>query len=190
MNRKIVAIVILFGIFGLIYGSILAVNEPKTQSVTSLSPLPTYIPATTPQSSLWFQQNAQKIDASGKVPVDVYINTKENKVTAIKLSIQYDPKILRVESVKNVGLLSGKEVVEKKVDTAAGMISLEVQHSPEKDALPIQGADRIAEVVFVPIDRTVTSSRIKIHPSTVIEAEGVVKSAVVKMQESTIQLKK
>lgn len=190
MNKKIVFAVLLFGLFGLVYGSLLAVQESTAQPATGVHPIPTYMPAARPQTSLWLKQDVSQIDASGNVPVDVYINTKENKVTAVRLYISYDPKVLRVESIKNVGLLSGKQVAAKKVDTAAGMISLDVRNPLGKDVLPIQGADRIAEVIFTPIDKAAATSLVKIHPTTMIEAKDIKRSAAVDVKDITLQLKK
>lgn len=190
MNKKVIFAVLLFGLFGLIYGSFLAVQESTAKPAAGIAPIPTYMPPERPQTSLWFKQDVEQINASGNVPVDVYINTKENRVRAVTLYISYDPKVLRVDSIKNVGLLSGKQVIEKKIDTVSGMISFTVRNTSGKDIPPIQGSDRIAEVVFTPIDRTTATSLIKIHPSTMIEAEGIKHSAAVKTQDIMLQLKK
>lgn len=190
MNTKLIYAVLLFGLFGLIYGTVLAVQDATAEPVGQVYPIPTHMPETMSQTMLWFKQDVSKIDDSGKIPVDVFINTKENKVTMVKLGISYDPKALQVISVKNEDLLSGKQVDLQNVDAKNGIISLEVRNPVQGNIPPIQGADRIAEIVFVPLNPMLDSTILKFLPETKVDAYGIKRSALVQTQDLEIRAKR
>ena len=141
--------------------------------------VPTYLPSNIPQSSLWLETDPSEY-TSTSIPIDVYLGAEENRVTGVQLEISYDPTVLRFVSVDPVDLLIGKQELIKKVDEKSGRITYASGVLPGQPV--IQGTDEIVKLVFQPVGSAsqTRETEVKILPESLVSAQGVKKSVLVK----------
>ncbi len=123
--------------------------------------------------------------SSSSASVDVSIDTKTNKVTAVQLEISYDPKQLtnvNIAAPKSGGFFDNPIVLLKKIDEKKGLISFALAISPSQAAK--QGTGNVATITFTSLITPVGQTEIKVLPETLVTAEGV-SSSVLKSSTGT-----
>ena len=164
------------------------IKQPSTYTATAGTPTSSFLSPTVPQTSLWIEPNPIKIDENGFVSMDVYINTKENKVTAVQLEIAYDPTMLQFVSLKPIDLLSGTVERINKIDKRTGRITYAAELGPTEHTAPIQGADSIVSLKFRPLKTIPQQTEIRVLPDSIITALDVDKSVLTETKNATVQL--
>ena len=102
--REKLPYIVLIGIF--IVGAVLilfgqaTIQRSNTANQPKHAPTPTYIPYNIPQTTLFVRPMADEKYADGTIPMELYISSKENKITDVFVEISYDPKVLKFVSIK------------------------------------------------------------------------------------------
>lgn len=188
--------IILVGIF--IVGLILiffgkpSPQQPSASDTAKMKPTPTYIPYNVPQTMLSIVSESETIDEhdskrNSNIPLVLFLSSKENKISSVQLEVSYDPKALKFVSIEGVSLLAGKHVFLRKIDEVNGRISFGAENTPGKRQAPIQGTEELAELVFKPL-KTTGTTEVKMLPESVIKAEGITGSSLVKTKNITLNL--
>jgi hypothetical protein len=189
MTKKTIAI----SSIGVILVVLLVVSffgqSKKTIPTIAMPIYPSREPATTPQTTLEFSQSPLYLNDNGTINAEIFMNTFENKVMSVNLSIGYDPKRFSVISVKPVDLLYGKTIRINAVDETKGEITLAVDVETTKN-LPIVGSDSLADIVFKPKSQQDITSEITFLPKTTITAQGITKNALTTTSNATIIIQK
>lgn len=135
---------------------------------TTLSLLPNSLTISTPSAS-----------------VDVSIDTKTNKVTAVQLEISYDPKKLTnvdIVAPSSGGFFENPIVLLKKIDEKKGLISFALAISASQTAK--MGTGNVATISFTSLITPPGQTEIKVLPETLVTAEGI-SSSVLKSSSGT-----
>jgi hypothetical protein len=191
MKKLLIAIIVFmfgFGLYAAI-GNYVALGKQHampTPSPASSAPPITYLPESTPQTSLRLDPKIAAINAEGNVQLDIYINTKENKVRNIQLEMRYDPAALKFVSINATELLGGKPGIIKKIDEKAGRITFSADIASQYP--PIQASDEIATLVFHPLVVNAAETDVSILPESYVGAEGVNTSVLTKTEGTTVKL--
>lgn len=114
--------------------------------------------------------------------VDVSIDTKTNKVTAVQLEISYDPKALTNVDIAPGTFFDNPIVLVKKIDQQEGRITFALAISPSQTAK--MGTGNVAMITFTSLITPVGKTEIKVLPETLVTAEGV-SSSVLKSSSGT-----
>jgi len=183
---------ILFVAFLIVVGAILydqfnAKNEQSHETQTA-TPTSQYLSPTIPQTSLWLEPNRAKVASDGMVDLDMYINTQENKVTAVQLEISYDPTVLKFVSIQTTDLLEGKQILMKNIDEVHGHITFAAGISPSGQDISIQGADEIGKLVFQKLKTDMTQTEVTFLPSTLVTARNIQRSVLIGSKGAVINL--
>jgi hypothetical protein len=161
----------------------------KITSQPRRAPTPTYIPFNIPQTTLFVRPMADEKYADGTIPMELYISSKENKITNVYVEISYDPKVLKFESIRTDELAGGKTVYQKDVDEVNGKIKYGIKNTPGANQPPIQGTDEIGDLLFKPLAKSGTTTQIAVLPSSKASAEGTTESVVINTKATKITLK-
>ena len=189
MAKKIIIICLLALLVLAFFLSFQSSKTVKLVPVPAGKQYPTFAPPTLPQTSIWLETRPPVIDAEGNVPLDMYINAKENRVNGIDLEVAYDPTVLKFVTIQWGELLGGKTALVKKIDEKNGRISYTVDVSHDKQNNFIQGADGIGVLTFRPISTSVKQTEVKVLPQTSVIAEGISGSALVGTKNTIVRLK-
>lgn len=160
-------------------------GKPLQSHMPMATPTPTP-PASTPQTML--KLIPEEVDGKGNVIAEVFMNSGENRVTAVHMVVGYDPKVLTVMSVNTTDFLGGKTVLAKKIDPIAGSITFGAGIDTAKNELPIQGADAMVKIVFRVNNVTAKTTTLTFLPGTTASAEGIQGSSVIKLINASVPL--
>ena len=140
------------------------------------------------QTTLSFSEPSFTISSTSArtYSVPINISTGENKVTAVQLELQYDPKLLtNVEVVPGPFFTNPIPLLEQ-IDQTTGRISYAFGISPSDEG--ISGTGIVATLTF----RASASSQqtgIVFLPKTLVTAEGVSQSVLKESIDARIDLK-
>jgi len=114
----------------------------------------------------------------------INITTGKNKVTAVQLELQYDPKVLRNVAVIPDVFFSNPEVLLNQIDIKTGRITYALGSSLQDQA--VMGEGVVATLNFEAEIGTPKETLILFLPKTLVTAEGV--NQPVLKQTNNIQL--
>lgn len=164
-------------------------NEQLVTTPNQISPTSEFPPYNKPLTKLKFSPDPVYIDPDGTVTSHIVVDTVENRMTALRFEIKYDPSVLKYVSIEPANMLGGRKVFTKDIDEATGKIIFEAGVTPEY-SIPIQTTNEaLVKLVFRPIDLSSGQTKVVFLPGTYITAEGINKSALVEANELTIELK-
>lgn len=162
-------------------------NPPQ---MTSTQPIyPSRKPTSVPQTTLSFSQSSVILKENGTFETEVFINTGENRVTAITLSIGYDPALFSVSQVEPVDILAGSKILTKRIDNTTGKLLIVSTIDPE-NSLPIVGTDAIIKITFTPQKLHTSQLALTFLPETNITAQGITANALTEAKNTTISIQK
>ncbi len=162
-------------------------NPPQ---MTSAKPIyPSRKPASVPQTTLSFSQSPAILKENGTFQTEVFINTGENRVTAITLSIGYDPTLFSVSNVEPVDILAGNKILTNQIDNTTGKLLIVSTIDPEK-SLPIVGTDALIKITFTPQKLDTSQIALTFLPETNITAQEITTNALTEAKNTTITIQK
>ncbi len=182
-NKLIIVLVVVFGVLLIAF---LSRGESDQQTSSNQSVSPTRLPPSLPQTTLRFDPNPIKLDKDGKVHAKIYMDTKENKVSAVQLELAYDPKVLSFVSIEPEDFFANRQEIIKRIDAQRGRITYAVGITPQQRSTPIQGEDTIVEIVFTPVSSTVKETNITFLPHTMVTALGIQNSVLRKTTNGNV----
>ena len=106
----------------------------------------------------------------------ISINTFKNKVTAVQLELQYDPKILTNVTVVPGSFFVNPIVLLNQIDIKTGRISYAFGIGPIGQA--VIGKGTVANITFTTKVKTAEKTSILFLPTTLVTAEGINKSVL------------
>lgn len=107
----------------------------------------------------------------------VLLSTGANKVTAVQLELQYDPKVLDNISVTPGPFFQNPVVLLNKIEEKLGRISYALGIPPQGNGR--QGADTVAVLSFEKKSGiTPTQTSIQFLPKSLVTAEGILESVL------------
>lgn len=116
--------------------------------------------------------------------VDVSIDTKTNKVTAVQLEFSYDPKQLTSVNIAQGTFFDNPIVLIKKIDSKKGLITFALGISPTQAAK--MGTGNVATITFTSAIPKGGQTEIKVLPETLVTAEGIAPSVLKSSSGTTI----
>lgn len=149
----------------------------KTPPIPIVKILPT--PAPIAQTQLIFGILSpvppfQTIKRTYSLPIK--ITTGTNKVTAVQLELQFDPKVLNNVSIAPGSFFPKPVVLLNKIDAKSGRISYALGISPQDQA--ILGQNSVAVLTFESFNQIPTQTSIQFLPKSLVTAEGVQESVL------------
>src|SRR4051812_30006166 len=95
----IIGISVLFALYIRLFGTS-STAQPLATRPASANAIPSRTPADVPQTKVRFAENPLAIASDGNVKAEVFLQSNENKVTAVHFEIGYDPKVFTFEGTK------------------------------------------------------------------------------------------
>jgi hypothetical protein len=148
-------------------------QSPAGEKILQRSnPTPTalFLHPSIPQTSLWLSPDPVSIDEAGNIAIDVFIDTKENRIRALQLEIAYDPAVLQFVSLQEKDLLAGKNILINNADQKSGSIIFAAELVDDEQDAPIQGADVLATLIFRPLSKTGGRTQVRLLPQSHVSA--------------------
>ena len=156
---------------------IVAIYQPQAPKTTQVTPTP--VKKIISQSALSFGSPSLDASSSASTPTYSYpvnISTGENKVTAVQLELQYDPKIMTDVKVIPGPFFKNPDTLLNQIDAATGRISYAL--SVGLTAQGITGTGTVANITFSVKDKTAEKVAIIFLPKTLITATGETQSVL------------
>jgi hypothetical protein len=110
--------------------------------------------------------------------IDTGKGTKTNKVTAVQLELQYDPKMITNVRVVPGSFFTNPVPLVTTNDTATGKLTYALAISPT--ATGATGSGTVATVQFQSVMPKGGSTQLSILPTTLVTAQGVAESVFLK----------
>lgn len=174
----IIFLIIITGILIYIAVSPKETSVPTPPSVIKVAPK---VPAETTINISPNPLNTSSMSGS----LEINIDTKQNKVTAVQLEMSFDPKVLTKIEVKPGTFFSNPLILIKDIDYKNGRISYALGISPA--ANPLSGKGVIAEIDFSANNATTAGqTQINLLPKTLVTASGVTASVLKQTTGTTI----
>lgn len=147
----------------------------KKPQLTFPSPIPTQPIA---QTQLFFNDVSVSSLPSSKTTysLPITISTGTNKVTAVQLELQYDPKVLTQVSVVPGVFFTNPATFLNRIDTATGRISYAFGVNPTEQGK--MGNSIVAILTFQTNSLQPVQTGITFLPKTLVTAEGVSQSVL------------
>ncbi len=167
----------------------LALYKPTPQQITEILTLPKEPVA---QSVLSFGTPAIATSSSTSTinySVPVNISTGKNKVTAVQLEMQYDPKVLSNVSASSSSFFDNPVVLLSETDTTTGRISYAFGIGPTGQG--VVGLGTVATLNFSVTSSTEQQTTISFLPKTsLVTAEGINESVLKQTNDITLTVGK
>lgn len=158
---------------------IAAAVSPSKQPQTSTSPVITKpSPVSPAQTTLALSPSPVVVEkGASSSAVNVVIDTKENRATAVQLELTYNPKAVDIVDVAPGTFFSNPVVLLKTIDRTAGRVSYALGIAPTGVAQ--QGEGVVATLMVRPVQgATITQTQVSFLPKTLVTAEGVTTSVL------------
>ena len=172
-KRTLLLILTLLGITGILLYA--ALKKPAPPPVVQI-----IIPTPTPiaQTQLLFGALSSAPSTLGKLThsLPITISTGTNKVTAVQMELQYDPKILINVSITPGTFLGNPVILLKKVDQKNGRVSYALGISPQDNGKI--GSGEVAILTFETLVQIPTQTSIQFLPKSLVTAEGITQSVL------------
>jgi hypothetical protein len=106
---------------------------------------------------------------------DIALTTERNKITAVQLELNYDPKTISSVDIKPGTFFTNPTILLKKIDTVNGKITYVLGIGLGQK--PINGNGTVAMLSFVPLTKSGTVA-IDFQKDTKVTAAGVIESVL------------
>lgn len=108
--------------------------------------------------------------------IPVNIDASKNKVTAVQLELQYDPKMLTNVTVKPGSFFANPDILLNQIDTKTGRISYAFGAGLKDQG--VIGKGTVANITFSAKAGIVEKTAIIFLPKTLVTAEGISESVL------------
>lgn len=178
MSRKTLLLITLLVLITIALVSA-AVSPQQTQSPTTGGTTVTKpSPVSPAQTTLALSPSPVVVDkGASSSAVNVVMDTKENKATAVQLELSYNPKAVDVVDVTPGTFFSNPVVLLKTIDRTEGRVSYALGIAPTGVAQ--QGEGVVVTLMVRPVQgATITQTQLSFLPKTLVTAEGVTTSVL------------
>lgn len=157
-------------------------NRPQVRETTTMTPTKPPVPAYTTLLLSPAVLSLSSPSGSLQVLINTGSGAKTNAVTAVQLEMQYDPKMLTNVTVTPGTFLSN--VLPGSADKATGRITYAVGIVPSGSG--VSGSGTVATIQFQSLLPKGGSTQLTILPTSLVTAQGVEKSVLLKATNATI----
>lgn len=184
-KRTLVLIVFLTALTAFFVYLALSQNRPQqTTPAVSVAPtkkpIPAYTTLTLSPENLSLSSNSGSLD----IRIDTGKGTKTNSVTAVQLEVQYDPKMLTAVSITPGAFIPNATALVNNVDKTTGSITYALAIPPAGNGAT--GSGILATIRFSSVVPKGSSTQVTILPTTLVTAQGVAESVLLKATGATI----
>lgn len=146
-------------------------SKDETVRVAEVTPNPV-------QTTLTISSSPVPQATASSYTTDVVINTGQNKVVAVQLELQYDPKVLKKVNIEPGPFFASPKILLKNIDEKNGRITFALS---QDNSLAALGQGIIAKISFTAFQNSVPT-KIEFLPKTKVTAldisESVLKSSI------------
>lgn len=182
MSKRTIALIVILVLITAVLTSI-AISPKKTAPTTVTTQNKT-TPTVSPAKSILTLYPSNLTISSGSGSLDVRIDTRENKVTAVQLELSYDPQMVINPTIVPGSFFANPVVLLKNIDQKNGRISYALGISPSESG--IHGIGPVAIISFQTKMTPGTKTSINFLPKTMVTAEGVMPSVLKTSTGATI----
>ncbi len=183
-NKNTIIVGVLFVI---VAAAALLVTQPAPKTPSSLKNIVKQPINNAAQTELVISPNPIILTTNKNGSASVEIDTKTNRVTALQLEVQYDPKALTDVKIVPSEFLTKPIVLINKIDKQSGRITYAIGISPGQT--PVSGKGTVATISFTKLPTTEEkATSLSLLRESLVTSSGIDGSVLKKVTGTTIML--